>query len=112
MTAHARQDVAFLRCDDDAILHNKDVAVSVFQAYKDRRDMVERKGNKFANLMRQRYGTKNLPWNRYEKKALKYKKKYNLSDDEFEVFKRVALTGKTNLTNMYNLPNIFICGIV
>ena len=85
--------------------NSKTVAVEVFQAYKERRDMVERKGQKFANLMRARYGSKNLPYSRYEKKALKYKKKYNLSDDEFAVFKRVALTGRTNLTNMYNLPN-------
>ena len=60
--------------------NSKSVAVEVFQAYKERRDMVERKGQKFANLMRARYGMKNLPFNKYERKALTYKKNYNLSD--------------------------------
>ena len=31
--------------------NSKTVAVEVFQAYKERRDMVERKGQKFANLI-------------------------------------------------------------
>jgi hypothetical protein len=81
------------------------VAEEVFAAYKERKDMVERKGQKFANLIRTRYQSQNLPFNRYYKKALKYKKKYGLSDEEFDKFFQVAITGKSNLTNHFNLPN-------
>ena len=41
---------------------SKEVATAVFQEYKERKDMVERKGRKFANLIRQKYGMRNLPF--------------------------------------------------
>ena len=84
---------------------SKEVATAVFQEYKERKDMVERKGRKFANLIRQKYGMRNLPFNKYYKKALKYKSKYKLTDEEFEVFWQVSTSGKNNLTNVFNLPN-------
>ena len=87
------------------LTNSKSVAEEVFSAYKERKDMVERKGHKFANLIRTRYSAQNLPFNRYYKKALKYKKKYGLSDEEFDKFFQVAITGKSNLTNVFNLPN-------
>lgn len=88
-----------------SLTNSKSVAEEVFSAYKERKDMVERKGHKFANLIRTRYSSQNLPFNRYYKKALKYKKKYGLSDEEFDKFFQVAITGKSNLTNVFNLPN-------
>ena len=88
-----------------SLTNSKMVAEEVFAAYKERKDMVERKGQKFANLIRTRYQSQNLPFNRYYKKALKYKKKYGLSDEEFDKFFQVAITGKSNLTNHFNLPN-------
>jgi hypothetical protein len=88
-----------------SLTNSKMVAEEVFAAYKERKDMVERKGQKFANLIRTRYSSSNLPFNRYYKKALKYKKKYGLNDEEFDKFFQVAITGKSNLTNVFNLPN-------
>ena len=91
---------------------SKEVATALFQEYKERKDMVERKGRKFANLIRQKYGMRNLPFNKYYKKALKYKSKYKLSDEEFEVFWQVSTAGKNNLTNVFNLPNTKMAGLL
>jgi len=91
---------------------SKEVATSLFQEYKERKDMVERKGRKFANLIRQKYGMRNLPFNKYYKKALKYKSKYKLNDEEFEVFWQVSTAGKNNLTNVFNLPNTKMAGLL
>ena len=91
---------------------SKQVATALFQEYKERKDLAEQKGRKFANLIRQKYGHKNLPFNKYFKKAQKYKKKYNLNDDEFEVYWQVAISGKSNLTNVFNLPNTKMAGLL
>lgn len=57
---------------------------------------VRKRAKKFARLITERYSNQNYPLHILLKKALKYKKKYNLSDGEFEEFRRVyeqALTG-------------------
>ena len=58
---------------------------------------VRKRAKKFARLINERYSNSNYPLHILLKKALKYKKKYNLSDSEFEEFKRVyeqTLTGQ------------------
>lgn len=58
---------------------------------------VRKRAKKFARLITERYANQNYPLHILLKKALKYKKKYNLSDGEFEEFRRVyeqALTGR------------------
>ena len=58
---------------------------------------VRKRAKKFARLITERYSNQNYPLHILLKKALKYKKKYNLSDGEFEEFRRVyeqALTGR------------------
>ena len=57
---------------------------------------VRKRAKKFARLISERYSGTNYPLHILLKKALKYKKKYNLSDPEFEEFRRVfelTLTG-------------------
>lgn len=57
---------------------------------------IRKRAKKFARMINERYGSSNYPLHILLKKALKYKKKYNLSDPEFEEFRRVyeqSLTG-------------------
>jgi len=57
---------------------------------------VRKRAKKFAKMIGERYSSSNYPLHILLKKALKYKKKYNLSDAEFEEFRRVyeqTLTG-------------------
>lgn len=57
---------------------------------------VRKRAKKFAKKINEKYGGQNYPLHILLKKALKYKKKLNLSDPEFEEFRRVyeyTLTG-------------------
>ena len=66
-------------------------------AFIDRSREVRKRAKKFAKLINERYSSQNYPLHILLKKALKYKKKYNLSDGEFEEFRRVyeqVLTGR------------------
>lgn len=66
-------------------------------AFIERSREIRKRAKKFARLINDRYSNQNYPLHILLKKALKYKKKYNLSDSEFEEFRRVyeqALTGK------------------
>lgn len=50
---------------------------------------LRKRAKKFAKLIGERYQGQNYPLHILLKKALKYKKKYNLSDGEFEEFRRL-----------------------
>ena len=64
--------------------------VSKIQAvYQERHAKVTRKAKKFAKLVREKYSSTNTPFHILLEKALAFKKKYNLSDAEFEEFKRI-----------------------
>jgi hypothetical protein len=78
---------------------------AVFDHYKERLDYIRKKSYKFKQVLFDRYASQNLPFPKLLKKALKYKKKYELNDDEFQVFLNEALNSRANSTNMYNLPN-------
>lgn len=64
--------------------------------YVERSRAIRKRAKKFAKLISERYSLQNYPLHILLKKALKYKKKYNLTDPEFEEFRRVyeqTLTG-------------------
>lgn len=73
---------------------NEGAVEKVFDAYKERQTMIFRKARKFKQLILARYSRYNLTSPQLLKKARKYQKKYDLSDDEFNVFLRIALTDK------------------
>ena len=58
-------------------------------AFQERHEKVTRKAKKFAKLVREKYSKTNTPFHVLLEKALMFKKKYNLTDDEFEEFKRI-----------------------
>lgn len=79
------------------------LAERVFDAYKERKNMITKKANKFKALIFSRYG--NLAFPALFEKAKKYKRKYGFSEDEFHAFFNLAITDKSFAAmNMYNQP--------
>jgi hypothetical protein len=65
-------------------------------AFMERSREIRKRAKKFARMITERYQSQNYPLHILLKKALKYKKKYNLADSEFEEFRRIyeqTLTG-------------------
>lgn len=85
--------------------NDRDLLDAITDAYMDRKKHVMKKAQKFQRLLQDRYSGVNLPFHELMKKARKYAKKYKITDDEFNMFKNLALTSKTNMTNVFNLPN-------
>lgn len=65
-------------------------------AFMEKSREIRKRAKKFARMISERYANTNYPLHILLKKALKYKIKYNLSDSEFEEFRRIyeqTLTG-------------------
>ena len=65
-------------------------------AFMEKSREIRKRAKKFARMITERYQNSNYPLHILLKKALKYKVKYNLSDSEFEEFRRIyeqTLTG-------------------
>jgi hypothetical protein len=72
-------------------------------AFMERSREIRKRAKKFARMITERYQTQNYPLHILLKKALKYKKKYNLADSEFEEFRRIyeqTLTGTEQPTRV------------
>ena len=80
------------------------LAEKVFDAYKDRKNLISKKANKFKLLLlsHPKYSMMALPT--LISKAKKYAKKYNLNDAEFHAFFNLALSEKNYASNIYNIP--------
>jgi len=75
----------------------------IFDVYKERKRLIEKKASKFASLMFTKYTNLGLP--ALLEKARKYKKKYELSEAEFAAFISHSLNNKKFVeTNLYNQP--------
>lgn len=97
-----------LTCDQKQKLREKykdeDFIDEILDEYQKRQRKVYKKAKKFAQLIRDRYGSQNYPLSKVLQKALKYKCKYGLSDDEFSEFKKIyeqEITGKVDITKYY-----------
>lgn len=58
-------------------------------AYYEKMTNIRRRAMKFTKLIEKKYGQMGYPLHIVLHKALKYKKKYNLSEPEFEIFRQV-----------------------
>lgn len=85
--------------------NNSDLVEAIFDGYKERLSFIQKKAKKFKQLMHDRYSRYNLTFPQLLKKARKYKKRYELSDDEFQVFLNNALSDKSYSESVVNLPN-------
>jgi len=68
--------------------NDEELVEEIKEAFVERQGKIKKRATKFASLIREKYANTNYPFHKLLAKALKYKKKYNLSDDEFEEFKR------------------------
>ena len=80
----SQQDLLRLRNKYD----DQELVDQIQEAFFEKQNEIKRRAGKFAKLIRERYSDANYPFHKLLAKALKYKKKYNLSDDEFAEFKR------------------------
>lgn len=85
--------------DDSAMID------AVFDGYKDRLEYIQKKAKKFKKLMHDRYNKYNLSYPQLVRKATKYQKRYELSDDEFELFLKYVLTEKPYGSYGHDLSN-------
>lgn len=58
-------------------------------AFLEKRKEIKKRAKKFAKLMLEKYGDANYPLHIILKKSLKYKRQHNLSDAEFQEFRRI-----------------------
>lgn len=89
--------------DDDFI--NK-----VFEAYKDRLEYIKKRAEKFKMKILSEYSLLSIA--ELVKKAKKFKRKYNLSDDEFAAFIAEISSSKTHYDTSYNAPRGVMANIM
>lgn len=84
---------------------DQEVADAIFDAYKEKLSYIMKKARKFKQVMLDRYGPRNLPFNELMKKAKKYQQKLKLNDDEFNMFVTLVYSEKSAQQDpMMSLP--------
>ena len=73
----SQQDLLRLRNKYD----DEELVDQIQEAFFERQTQIRKRASKFARLIRERYSDVNYPFHKLLAKALRYKKKYNLSDD-------------------------------
>lgn len=68
---------------------NEDLVEKIERAFIDKYTEINKKAKKFATLIREKYSNSQYPYHILLDKALKYKAKHNLSDEEFSEFQRI-----------------------
>jgi hypothetical protein len=66
-----------------------DLVDSIQDIYAEKYTHITKKAKKFAELIREKYGNNQTPFHILLGKAIKYKVKYGLTDDEFAEFQRI-----------------------
>jgi hypothetical protein len=68
---------------------DQDLVDKIQSVYLEKYEKIVKKAKKFAALIREKYSNANYPFHQLLEKAQLYKKKHNLSEEEFAEFKRV-----------------------
>ena len=85
---------------------NEDLVEKIERAFIDKYTEISRKAKKFATLIREKYSNSQYPYHILLEKALKYKTKHNLSDEEFAEFQRIYENELAGLkSNEIVIPN-------
>jgi hypothetical protein len=79
----------------------------VQEAYYEKLSSIRKRSIKFTKLIEKKYGMLGYPLHVILNKALKYKKKYSLSDEEFELF-RQYYQKSMNMRNNTNKLNVLV----
>ena len=100
VSGEVRKLVASGKTDFAALAHlrskygnDQNMVNDVFSGYKDRLEFIQRKSRKFKQLIFDRYSKYNLSLEQLQGKARKYQKKYDLSDEEFQLFFKRCFRG-------------------
>ena len=68
---------------------NEDLVNKIQKVYVEKHAELSKRAKKFAILIREKYSNSQYPFHILLEKAIKYKNKYNISDDEFVEFQRI-----------------------
>ena len=82
---------------------DEDVLDQIQDVFMEKSRELKKRAKKFARMIMERYANQNYPLHILLKKALKFKVKYNLSDTEFEEFRRIyeqQITGERPTTHV------------
>lgn len=78
---------------------------TIFEQYKDRLKYVENRARKFKDKLFSKYEFRNYTNEQVIKQARKYARRYNLSDDEFQIVLNIIFSERsTNRNTMYDIP--------
>ena len=69
--------------------NNRDLAQKIQNMFIQKYQKISKRANKFAQIIAAKYQASPMPYHLRLEKALKYKQQYNLSDDEFALFRRI-----------------------
>ena len=68
---------------------NEDLVEKIQRAYIEKHTELSKRAKKFATLIREKYSNSQYPFHILLEKAIKYKNKHGLTDDEFVEFQRI-----------------------
>jgi hypothetical protein len=68
---------------------NEELVEKIQNAYLEKFSEITKRAKKFAQLIREKYSNSQYPFHILLEKAIKYKEKHNLSDEEFAEFQRI-----------------------
>lgn len=101
---------------------NKDVAQQIQNMFISKFEKISKRANKFAQIIANKYAAKSVPYHQLLDKAIKYKQQYNLTEDEFALFRRIyelelrgerreeVFTPVTNLSKVLGAPDMNMSG--
>lgn len=69
--------------------NNRELAQKIQNMFIQKYQKISKRANKFAQIIAAKYQASPMPYHLRLEKALKYKQQYNLSDDEFALFRRI-----------------------
>jgi hypothetical protein len=72
--------------------NNEELVQQIEQVFIERNTEITKKAKKFAQLIREKYANSQYPFHTLLEKAMKYKVKHHLTDEEFSAFQRIYET--------------------
>lgn len=72
--------------------NNEELVQQIEKVFIEKNNHITKKAKKFAQLIREKYANSQYPFHTLLEKAMKYKAKHHLSDEEFSAFQRIYET--------------------
>ena len=103
---------------------NEELVDKIQRAFIEKHNEVSKRAKKFATLIREKYSNSQYPFHVLLEKAIKYKNKHGLTDDEFVEFQRIyeselvglkspeVFTPNTNIMKVLGNVNVNLQGFV